>query len=191
MMKFISAFLFLLLYQNVFCQQFDNSNVLLFQEIDSVVVSNIFYRDKELNLSAGVKVTPFKKDSITGELIFPHKDFKEEKDTIYTQSRKKLTKSQISGLNGFLQNKKTFASSGVALLNHYDIEINYYQKGIIFQYVRISSLTNKIVLYREGCKSITDMYRQDTDPCLFYGNVSKSFKKYILKLAEKTNINYY
>lgn len=188
MMKFISAFLFLLLYQNVFCQQFDNSNVLLFQEMDSVVVSNIFYRDKEFNPPIVSKKISAEKESITGELTLPYKDFKEQKDTVFVQTRKRLTKNQIAVLNRFLQNKKSYSTNGVALLNHYDIEINYYQKGIVFQYVRISSITNKITVYREGCKSFIDNNNQEINPCLFYGSAGKDFKKYILKLAGKTDI---
>ncbi|WP_123912138.1 hypothetical protein [Flavobacterium sp. AJR] len=181
----LSTLLFLLVYQNVFCQQFNNSNILLFQKTDSVVVSNIFYRDKEFNAPLAINIIPAKKDSITGELTLPYNDFKEEKDTVFVQSKKRLTKSQITTLNNFLQNKKSFSKSGVALLGHYDIEISYYQKGIVSQFVRMSSITNKITLYREGCKRVTDNNKQEVDPCLFYGNASKSFKKYILQLAAK------
>ncbi|WP_409417003.1 hypothetical protein [Flavobacterium sp. PS2] len=177
--------LFLLMGQNVFCQQFNNSNVLLFQKSDSVVVSNMFYRDKEFNAPLAINSIPAKKDSITGELTLPYNDFKEEKDTIFVQSKKRLTKNQVATLNSFLQNKKTFNKNDIALLGHYNIEINYYQKGAIFQFVRVSLITNKTTISRIGCKSIIDKNKQEIDPCLFYGNISKNFKKYILQLASK------
>lgn len=157
----------------------------MFQKTDSVVVSNIFYRDKEFNAPLAVNIIPAKKDSITGELTLPYYDFKEEKDTIFVQSRKRLTKSQVATLNSFLQNKKSFSKNGIALLGHYDVEISYYQKGVVSQFVRMSSVTNKISIYREGCKSVIDKNKQEIDPCLFYDNVSKDFKKYILQLAVK------
>jgi len=183
--RILSIFLFLLMHQNVFCQQFNNSNMLLFEKSDSVVVSNIFYRGKEFNAPLAINIIPAKRDSITGEFTLPYNEFKEEKDTIFEKSRKRLTKNQISTLNSFLQNKKSYYSTGVALLGHYDIEINYYEKGVVFQFLRMSSITNKITIYRKGCKRVTDKNKQEIDPCLFYGNVSKNFKKYILQLAVK------
>jgi len=177
--------IFLLVGQNVFCQQFNNSDILLFQKSDSVVVSNIFYRDKEFNAPLAINIIPSKKDSITGELILPYNDFKEEKDTIFVQSRKRLTKIQISTLNSFLQNKKSYNKNSVALLGHYDIEISYYQKGVVSQFVRMSSITSKITIYREGYKRVIDKNKQEIDPCLFYSNASKNFKKFILQLVVK------
>lgn len=177
--------IFLLVSQNVLSQQFTNSDILLFQKSDSVVVSNVFYRDKEFNASLVTNIVPAKKDSITGNLTLPYNDYQEKTDTTFIKCRKKLTKNQIFTLNSFLQNKKSYSKNGVALLGHYDIEINYYQKGIVFQFIRISTITNKITIYREGCKSVIDKNKQEINPCLFYASVRKDFKKYMSQLAPK------
>jgi len=179
----ITIVLLLLINQNVFSQQFKNSNVLSFEKADSVAVSKIYYRDKEFSAPLATNFVPAKKDSITGEITLPY--YKEEKDTIYQLSRKRLLDAQIVALNSLLQNKKSFSSKGVALQNHYDFEINYYRKGVVFQYVRISSVTNKITIAKDGCKSIKDKNKQEIDPCLFYGSISDTFKKHILKLEAK------
>jgi len=130
-----------------------------------------------------INLIPAKKDSITGELTLPY--YKEEKDTVYELSRKRLTSDQVTTLNGFLKNKKNYNNKDVALLNHYDVEINYYQKGIVFQHIRISSVTNKISIVREGCKSILKIKNEQVNPCLFYSSIGGHFKNYILKLTSK------
>lgn len=183
LISFHTFVLLLLLNQNGFSQQFKNSKVLSFEKADSAVVSTVYYRDKEFSSPLAKNLVPAKKDPITGELTLPY--YKTEKDTIYELSRHKLSTKQLTTLNNHLQNKKSFSKKGVALQHHYDYEIIYYQKGVVFQYVRISSITSKICLLRNGCKSLLDENKQEIDPCLFYGSVTNPIKNYILELETK------
>nr|WP_294932618.1 hypothetical protein [uncultured Flavobacterium sp.] len=178
----LSVFLFLLINQNLFCQQFDNFNILSFQKSDSIIVSNVYYYDKEFNAPLAENIKPAKKDSITGEWTLPYDDSKGKKDTLFEINRRKLKIDKISSLNKFLQNKNSFNKKGVALLRHYDIEINYYNKGKIFQLVRVSSITNKIIIYREDCKKGVD--KNKTNQCLFYGTITKRFMQFISSLKK-------
>lgn len=183
LISFHAFVLLLLVNQNGFSQQFKNSKVLSFEKADSVLVSKVYYSDKESSAPLAKNFVPSKKDSITGEITLPY--YKVEKDTIYDLSRRKLSTKELTTLNNHLQNKKTFRKKGVALQHHYDYEINYYQKGVVFQYVRISSITSKISISRNGCKSVLDENKQEIDPCLFYGSIANALKNYILQLGTK------
>jgi hypothetical protein len=175
----LSILIFLLINQNIFCQQFNNFNILSFKKSDSIIVSYIYYHNKEFNAPLAENLKQAKKDSITGEWTLPYNDFEEKKDTLFEISKKKLTNHEISSLNKLLQNKNSFNKKGVALLGHYDTEIKYYFKGEVYQFVRLSSITNKIILNREGCKKVIDKNKNKIDPCLFYGNVTKHFIQFI------------
>lgn len=175
----LSIFLLLLINQNIFCQQFNNFNILSFQKSDSIIISNIYYHNKEFNAPIAENLKPAKKDSITGEWTLPYNDFEEKKDTLFEISKKKLTNHEISSLNKLLQNKNSFSKKGVALLGHYDTEIKYYYKGEVYQFVRVSSITNKITIDRERCKKVVDKNKNKIDPCLFYGTVTKHFIQFI------------
>ncbi len=179
---FFVIVLFLLINQSLQSQQFSDYSFLETKKIDSVTISSVNYRSKEFTVPLATEMKPVIKDSITGKWELPYPDSKEVKDTIIVKSIKKLTKSEISNINNWLKNRNTYPKKNVALLNHYDVEINFYRKGKIFQYVRISSLTKKIVIKKENCKTAKDKKGNSFDKCFFYGYISKKIEKKLYNL---------
>jgi hypothetical protein len=183
--KIILTIAFILtLNQNIFSQQFHDYSFLE-PKSDSVVISNLQYRSKEFIAPLAVKIKPAVKDSLTGKWKLSRNDSVEIKDTIIVKSRKRILKSEILKLNKLLNSKSSYTKKGIALLNDYNIEICYFRKGEIFQWVKISTLTNKITIKKENCQETKDTKGNNIDPCLYYSSISKSFKKDILKFMKK------
>lgn len=182
--RFISVItLFLLINQNVVSQQFHDFNFLE-KKADSVIISNVYYQNKEFSTPLAINNKPAVKDSITGKWSLPYSDTKEVKDTIFNKSTKKLSKTEVYSLDKILRNKGSYLKKGVALLSHYDIEISYYKKGEVFQWVKISSLTKKITISKEKCMNSKDNHGNIINPCIYYASISKRFEKEVNKLIK-------
>ena len=95
-----------------------------------------------------------------------------------------MSKTEVYNLDKLLRNKGSYSKKGLVLLSHYDVEINFYTKGEIFQWIKISTLTKKITINKEKCNSSKDKNGNIIYPCLYYASVSKRFEKEVKKLMK-------
>ena len=176
---FSSIFIFSIL-QTVFSQQF---NTLSGKDIDSITISTIHYQDKTTDLPLAKDFHPAIKDTITSKWSLPYYEVHKTKDTIFIIEQKKLTSKEIMSLNKILKSHKSYIID-TPLMEHYDIQIDYYKKNSVMQSITISSYTKKIVINRKGCKIYIDNDEQEIDSYFFRGKISKKAKFYIVKLLK-------
>lgn len=183
MKSFSITLLLLLLNQTISGQQFKSTSFITQEKLDSVVIFKVFYKSKEFITPSTPIIKPSVRDSITGAITLPYyDDAQEKKDTVIILSRKKITKTENISLNQLLKKQSSFSKKGVALLSHYDIEINYYKQEKIIQNVKVSTMTKKISIKRETCHN---NIINTPNNCLFYGSASRKLEVFILKLIPK------
>ncbi|WP_339889402.1 hypothetical protein [uncultured Flavobacterium sp.] len=178
------VFFLLILNQTISGQQFNDTSFITQEKLDSIVVFKISYQSKEFVVPLASKIKHPVEDTITGIITLPYyEDLEEVRDTVIILSRKKITEENNINLNKLLKKQSSYNKKSVALLSHYDLEVNYYKQGKIVQNIKVSTITKKIVIIKEDCEILSE--NESTNLCLFYSNICKKLEKFILQLTAK------
>lgn len=147
--------------QSAFSQQFTKP-ILYECKIDSLVISTLISFSKE--------------NSNIGDTI--------QQTRIIKGKRENLSSTEILDLNRVLESRRSYSKNGVALLNDYDVRIEYYFDGKLMEDILISSITIKT----EKCRSFSDLKSQEINLCIFLGRISTKFELYLTHLLVKKGL---
>ncbi|MEB3075421.1 hypothetical protein [Capnocytophaga gingivalis] len=138
-----------------FSQEFNYRKIKVIEQNDSVLISNVFYRNKTT-------------------ILKPQKE--EIKDSIVIYNKTKLSNKNSKKLYQLLKNRKSYLK-GAPLTTDFDIEIKFYKNGEVVQTITLSSFTKRITIsWNKGdfIGKYSPLFKKEIDEIICREKLSKN-----------------
>ncbi|MGO3183420.1 MAG: hypothetical protein ACTIJ9_11365 [Aequorivita sp.] len=156
---------------------FDNS------DYEKVTISYYFIRDRTFYPPPASKLIPL--DSLESTPTLEISKAETIKEIHKKTGEAELTEKEVKKLIKKMRKKLIPI---YAMDTNKNFEIDFYRNDTIFQNITISPYTKNLYVRKEGCKNIKYSEGYEYDPCIYRGQMTPEFERYIYYLLKKKSL---